>query len=675
MAVVARAPAADDRSLARMAPKDTGLFVELYRAEDLLIPLTEPHVWITLADLAGQPANEADAAEWRERIRQTVQMDPAQAIRVLFARRAAFIGQGPGRAQDAVVLCRPAPSANIPELLSRWSPTKHPGKGEPDVYTLRNNVGLAVHDGSLVFGDASAGGRMFGRVIEGLKDARSEKLADDPVFAGLLRRVPPDPDGILFARLSEAAPSLTPASAPASQATAIDAVRTAMPELPGPFRKASNLLMALHREKNLLHFTAVATGGTPTAAGSDTLAAQVRSMPARSLFASGGHVDYPALIAAADKLPNRNVFRMAINLQNRLPNPPLQPLIQSLDSATSVAIGVVSPKGRAEGAPPLPALGAVILTRDPQAAGEDFDQLIGTIVDVYNLVSFADPEAPRLEKAQAIRTAGVDAKLLDLSPILKKFDKPNLIGELHLCWAIDGEALVVASHREWLEEIVRARRGETPNLSDVFKLAPRPAPPRSDTLMVFQTGPIADLCATWLDHLKTSMPHVLTESYWRGRQPGGLVVKLGIAGDVNEERRSLKVTSVEEGSPADGFLRDGDELVGINSHRFATTQPVQEFHEGMMQRPNARWVDVTVRRDDVDAVVRVPLPFVDPIEAVRRARAIGKVVQRILYYDDVPDPAGPRGFLTVELRQSEQPLFDFAAPPAVQPIGTAEDNP
>jgi hypothetical protein len=317
----------------------------------------------------------------------------------------------------------------------------------------------------------------------------------------------------------------------------------------------------------------------------------------------------------------------------------------------------------------------VISTRDAEAAGEEFDRLIGTIVDVYNLMSLhPDVKAPLLAKATTIEAAGASARLLDLSPILKKFDKPNLIGELHLCWAVDGGALIVASHREWLEEIIRSRRGQAPDLTRVFELAPRPAPPRSDTLMVFQTGPIADLCAMWLDHLKVTMPHVLTETYWRGRQPGGLVVKLGIAGDVSEKRDSLKVTSVEAGSPAVGFLHEGDEIVGINNRRFATTQPVQEFQEAMLSRPNARWVDVTVRRSDSDAVVRVPLPFVDPIEAVRRARAIGKVVQRIVYYDDVPDPAGPRGFLTVELRESQAALFDFSSP-AVQPVGAGDAPP
>ena len=92
----ARAARGDD-SLAKYVPAQTGLFVEARDVEDLLTSLTEPQVWLTLAEMAGQPANEKEAQQWRERVRQTVKMEPDQAIRVLFARGVAFYGEGPAR--------------------------------------------------------------------------------------------------------------------------------------------------------------------------------------------------------------------------------------------------------------------------------------------------------------------------------------------------------------------------------------------------------------------------------------------------------------------------------------------------------------------------------------------------------------------------------------------------
>ncbi|GAG02899.1 unnamed protein product, partial [marine sediment metagenome] len=42
--------AQDAESLARLVPADVGLFVEARGADDLLVPLTEEQVWITLAE-------------------------------------------------------------------------------------------------------------------------------------------------------------------------------------------------------------------------------------------------------------------------------------------------------------------------------------------------------------------------------------------------------------------------------------------------------------------------------------------------------------------------------------------------------------------------------------------------------------------------------------------------
>lgn len=663
--------AADDRSLARLAPADTGLFVEVIRAEDLLVPLTETHVWLTLADLAGQPAKESDAREWRARIKQTIDMDPAEAIRKLFARRVAFVGQGPGRAQDGVVICRPAPKVDVNGLVRRWSAESAPKVGDMDVFKLPNNVGLAVYDGSLIFGDAGAGSHMFARVLSELaKGRRGRILADDPLYTALLRRVPADPDGILFARLSPINLLGVPTSAPAtSQPTTLEAFRQAMPDLPGPFRGSPNLLMVLHREKNLLHFTAVGSGASQPGRGGDRLPAQVRSLPQRTLLATGAHVDFPALIAAAQKLPRRNLMRVVLNLL-RIEGPlnPFRPLLNALESSTSIAIGAVAPGNRDPRCPPMAAAAVIIATDKPVAVAQAIERLVELAVSVYNLGALIpNANTPRLPEIVKKQFAGVDVRQLDLGALLANIDKANLIGELHLCWAVDDSALVVASHIDWLEQILLSRAGKAPDLSTVFDLVQRPVPAGSETLLVVQTGPISDLAGMWLDYLRETMPHVLSERYWRGRQPGGLVVKIGIDGTRDAEQRRLVITRVDQNAPAANLLQPGDALIGINGRRFATSQPIKEFQEGMRQRPNASWVTLMVQTKSNGVVSKtIPLPFVDPMELMRRARAIGKIGQRVIYYDDVPDPAGPRGFLTVELRASQKPLFSFPKQPASQ---------
>ena len=67
-------------------------------------------------------------------------------------------------------------------------------------------------------------------------------------------------------------------------------------------------------------------------------------------------------------------------------------------------------------------------------------------------------------------------------------------------------------------------------------------------------------------------------------------------------------------------------------------------------------------------IKRVALPFVDPIQVLRRAVAIGRIAQRVVYHD-VSEEAGARGFLTIELRETQRPLFPFELTPATRPAG------
>ena len=407
------------------------------------------------------------------------------------------------------------------------------------------------------------------------------------------------------------------------------------------------------------------------------MAAQVRALPRETLLATGAHVDFRALLDLAQKLPRRNLVRVVLNLlRSDTAANPLPPLLEALDSATSIAVGAVSPGGRAEDVPPMAAVAVVVATDQPAEVAKSLEQLVRLGTSMYVLMSaLPNVDAPPLPKLRMKRLAGVEAMILDLSVLLERIDTSNLIGELHLCWAVDGTALIVASHADWLEQILLARQGAAPDLSDVFELVQRPVPAGSETLLVVQSGPISDLSGMWLDYLKKTMPHVLSERYWRGRQPGGLVVRIGIEGTSDAQKRRLIIKNVDPTGPAAGFLYPGDAVVGINGRLFATALPKAEFQRGMVERPNARWVTLLVATK-ADGVVSktIPLVFVDPMETLRRARAIGKIGQRIIYYDDVPDPAGPRGFLTIELRESQEPLFAFPQRPAPRPVGSGDEK-
>jgi|GEM_PF-1190255 len=656
-------------SLAHFVPADVGLYIELRGADDLLVPLTEPQTWVTLAELAGQPARPDETEEWRQRVQQTINMSPTEAVQRLLAQRFAFVGEGLRRAQDAVVLCRPREEPQT--FVRSWMARPLPTAGRTSVYRLPNNVGVAVHGDLLVFGDNYEPG-MFARVLRLLETGSGTTLAADPVYRRLLARVPTNPDGIVFFRVSTAAeasgPASTtdtaPASAPAASAPTTGPARRL--ELPGPLRDSSHVLLALHREGSLLHFSAV--GDAPHKANapetSDAVAL-LHALPARTLVAWAGNVDHALVLQAIAALPERNVLRVMYDLQQRTGT--VYRLTAGLEPAVGVAVGVVTPAHRPLLAPPVPALAILLVAREPEVVAREWDTLVRATLSMYKLLSLRSGAPPR-EPPEMYETLaeGVRTGCVVLSGLFPLNPELTPVGEIELCWAQDGRVLIVATHSDWLRQILAARHGQAPQLKEALAATHPHSSAACESLFVAQTGPIADLGQLWIDYLAQTIPCVLNEDWWRAYQPGGREVRLGIQVIQDPQRRSLRVISVTPGAPAWGYLKPGDDIVGCNRRRFATSQPVLEMQRGLAERPDARWVDLLVERDGgLPRVRRVALPFVDPVRALRRLIAIGRLVQRVAYSEDVPEEAGPRGQLTLQLRGAEGPLFAFeVAPPA-----------
>jgi len=657
--VACAAVAAGPESLANRTPADVGFFAEIRNAADLLVPLAEPQIWSALAEVAGQPAAPEEASDWRNIVRQSVQMEPAEAVEALLARQVAFVGERPGRSQDAIVMCRPARDSNR-AWIEKWRAKPWPVPGAPPTYQLLGAIGVATPADLLVFGDLAPQDGTFQRTLQFL--ARNDKgsLGADPTFRELLGRVPPDPDGLVFVRFvdppaSQPAPATAPAVTTQSAAT-----RPASSGLLGPFRGADAGLLALHRDGRLLRLTAVSDRATaPHAPRRDGAGRLLRRLPASVLFAWSGRVELHGLPAAVERLPERNVFRAGLKLVQ--PEGTFERLVGALNEEACVAIGLVRPASRAADAPPVPALALLIDARsavDVETEALAFARSLNAFYELLSLQRGA-PGGGGIEERSVGRT---QAWLLDLSGVISGIDL-GAIGELHVCWALHDDTLVVATHFDFLRAILASRAGDRPDLSSALALAGKRALDRSDNTLVAQTAAIADAGEQWLAFFRDKAPELLEESWWRTRQPGGGSNQLGI--DVVQEgpRRRLLVRSVQPNGPSAGRIEVGDYVLGAGARRFTSTTPVIEMRRALEGRSQARWIDLLISRDGRRQRVRVPLPFVNPLDFLRRAVAIGELVDKLVYTDEVDD-RGARGFLTIEPRRSPAP-----SPPMVAPIG------
>jgi hypothetical protein len=629
-------PVRAEQSLASLVPRNVGLFMEGRELGDLLAALTEPAVWLGLAELAGQPARQDEVELWRQQLRDKVGMEPSEAIQVLLLRQFALVASGPGGLRDAVLLCRP--TVDTQTLLGRCRAQPLPSAGRTSVYRLSGRLGLALPEGLAMFGDAEVPDGTFQRLLEYLDAPRREpSLAEDAHFQRLMTRVPPDPDGLVFVRLQPT----------------VAGGRSGDGGMLGPLRGSTAALLALHRQNNLLRLSVV--GDTPPfTRHRPGLARLCRGLPARTLLAWGMHLDYSKLLASAEQLPERSLFRVVLRLHDWAST--VNRLTVALGSATCVTIGTVDPE--AGGSPPVPALAVLIAAEQPEVVAAEFERAIQTTISAYNLLSLRVGSDRLLSAAEQVLIDGRSAGLADLSPLLRGLALPEELSKLQFCWVVDDDALIMASHVGWLEQILRARHGRAPDFGPQLQRGSFLPEDGLDTVIAVQAAAVADLGQLWLDYLARKMPQVLEERWWRARQPGGGQAQLGILVTELAEERRLQVARVLPRTPADGILLPGDEIVGYGRRRFATTQPVGEMRQALEQRPDARWIDLLVERGGTTIVVRVPLPFVDPVALLRRAVARGRIAQQVTYREAVGGPEGPRGELAIELRTFGQAVAD-----------------
>jgi hypothetical protein len=678
-------PAQADDTLAKSVPADIGFFVEIRDAADLLIPLLEPQIWTTLADFAGQPAQAEDAAAWRKQIEKTVRMPPEQAIRTLLAQRVAFVGEGPRQTQDAVVVCRP--TTPIKQLLESWKARRLEDAQfkQPATYQLSEGaIGVAQRDDLLYFGTLLPANGLFRRMLPVIAQPAAGRLADEAVFKRLRARVPENADGILFVRLgggddafdtpivpvSQPASTAPAASQPASStASRPSARKTRLPDLPGPLRNAQNILVALQRDGSRLHFTAVGDkprGPTPIARKAPRM---IAALPERTLAAWQGNLDFATYVDAILSLPENNRVRWALSQPNQ--GETARALASAIGSSTCVAIGAVQPAGRTADTPPLPAFAVLVPVLDAETVTREMATISDTLGLYYNMASLTRG-IPPLQPAAQERIGDVTASFLNFSPLIEKVDR-GAVGELHLAWTVHDGVLIVATHLDWLREILAARADEARRWSAVLGLAKPSMPEACDNVLAVQTGPLSDVGALWLTWIEKNVPEVLSEQWWRRDSIARRLTQLGInTRRVPQEPAKLRVISVEPNSPCDDRIRVGDLLIGAGGKRFATSQPQDEIRTAIAQRPNGRYVMLHVERDGAIRDELIPLPYLNLIQTLRRAVAIGKIAQRFIYFDDQPEPAGSRGFLTVELRKDPAPLFRFQKPtPASAPLAPA----
>lgn len=616
------------QQLAHLAPADTGLYVELIDGTDLLVALTEPERWTALADFAGQPATGSDALQWRERVQETIGTTPEEAIRTLFARGVAFVGAGPFRSQDPVLLCRPALDKPIPALLEMWNAKAYSEPELASVFGLRNQLGLAIHGDTLMFGSPAMASGAFRHALASQQMGPGDSLAATEEFQSLLKRIPPDPAGVFFIRPRAELLDLSSGALPP-----LAALLTLF--LPEQLRRADAWMIALHRNGSMLKFTAVGHIQNPEEL--PPVAPIQVTLPQNTLAAWKGRINFADLWPQLRLLPDQHLFRLT------LPKNAAELAENIFTGGVTIAFTALPTAEKTTA--PTPAFAFVLETRDSDAALSFADgaaTLAKIAFDTYAAHRGIVP-LPALHHVGAKRDVH---RSVDLSDLFAARMIAQL-GAIELCWSVSDKHLVVATHRDWLTQILAALKPPTDESGvQAVPTNGRISMGTPTTSIVCRGQELADVGRAWLRQIEQTDPELMTEEWWRRHQPANIRPRLGITVTTVDEGRGLHIDAVEAGQPADGFLHVGDVIVGCNGERFESAAR-RAVAQGVRNRPYARWIDLTVRRDATIVDVRVPLPFVNPVRLLQQSVALGQIIGDIVYVEELSDTGRPRGILTV----------------------------
>lgn len=651
-----------------------------------MLTLADPELWLTLAELAGQPAGPDDTAEWRQRIERTVGLDPRSAIQQLLSKRVAFVGEGAGQSQDAVILCEPPlPLEPLPDA---WGAQRLPHSGRPSVYRLRSGLGLATCGSLACFGDARVRNGMFQQSIACIDADGRAGLGASADFRSLCERVPADPTVLLYARLEPGVRLLppgpridaselelrSPASQPTSQPAGPSTTATTGPAasapavapwtLPSPLAGSKHILLAMHRRPGALVFTAVGDGDTVQHSPESPPPPLLAMLPDETLAAWRGGVDFVRLLDDARDLPERNVLRVAIRILERTAG--LRELAESMGRDAVAVVGPMTPARRTIDGPPLPAI-ALMVRLDDEERAERHLQTLSDMVSVYNLLALNNGWK-LLGSPRHIEVEGIGAEALDLHSLWADAAWAGWVGDMTLCWTVNDGALTVATDPQWFREVLLAQqRSRASKHEDGLTLGGVQTSNHRDAALMdtaavdtwngpaamaveVRTALLAALSNRWLQFLEQNQPAMLQESWWHALQTRRGAIRLGVTVRQEGDTQRLLVEQVQPGAPAQGVLLAGDRIIGCNGGRFATSQPADEFRTGIEDRPHGAWIELMIERGASGSTLvrRLRLPFFDGARLLRRISAIGGLARRVLYSDVRSAGGGPVGRLVLE---------------------------
>ncbi|MBN1512795.1 MAG: PDZ domain-containing protein [Phycisphaerae bacterium] len=571
--------------LSRLVPADTGVFVEFRRLDRLQEQLRNLNAW-RLIELFTTDAGGADRSDanrtpnWAEVISTNLGIPAEEAFTHLFAGQAALAAPDWQRLRYGVIVLRPPDPSIINRLTAPEQVIATESRGERvRLYQTRPGLWLATDGRVVVLSQQSETTDFYRKVIALLDGGKEPSLAGLPSYIGQVRQLGTDCAGHVYFAVPTGSgggdywPSL--------QWGVIGIhVRDQRVDLV--------IRARLDQVRERIYRPPVEVD-------------RLMQLPLSTLWTWGTSVNWPAVRERLSR--EAGVFG---TLSSALPVS--QEALSGWLARLGPRIVVVWGHGAGE-AGDLPQVAVLLESREASGTARALDDAIAAFLKDRR-PDGSDQHHPRLSREEHAGTTVSRLAFPTSRPADGEPRAATLRHRIQPAYApLDGW-LVMGLQADHVRTIIDADRGLVPRLRDApeMELVVRRRA-RSTTLSICQPALCSQIIRRWLGD-SADDPH----SFWRlvlsgdGSNAARPKQSLGIGMSVRQKPGRVCVSRVYAGTPANGKLQPGDEILAIDGRVLSMDQPNADLRRYVRAQEEGRPFVLRVQRKEEWLDVELTLP-------------------------------------------------------------------
>ncbi|MHC4695909.1 MAG: hypothetical protein ACYTFA_04095 [Planctomycetota bacterium] len=603
----------------RYVPASAKLFVTIRKLGEMDAALHRAHAWRLLPMIAGAGSGQDGPFDLRAAVKSLAGGNRPIEVDELMEAEVGIAAASWSQLGSAVWFVR----ISDEDALKRWFPGRRarrgPIPGRPMSFRMRDGMDVCVQDDVAAMTRRTGSSSSLREVRRLMSRGSKESLGRSEIFQELVSYLPARHLGIAY--ISSSGTSATDSTQSSTVWPALDRVAI------GLYEREGRIDLAIRGSR------AIPQTETPLA---EHAIMRLMGLPQTTLFAAATTIDLDSAYKATLGDPSRGVWQRYLAILTGL----ARHAADRSQPGSSLGPHVIFAWGQdlsEHGSTPQVAV--MVECTTGQRLQAEVKRIAGNMVKLVGKTHGMAPEAvPTIERTVHLGTP-IEHLPLKRFAAESQFRMAPLLGNADPAWAVWRNWFIFALTRDHLVRILDAQHGLTPTLAGVRDAQELQRQQASRSVIAIAQPELArDVMDRWIKDYEAGALSLLAPSWWaKPPRPEELAeARLGVALRPGGKSGVVVVADVPTQSAAQGHLRVGDRIIGIDGHLLDLKVPNVDFSGRLTQSTTEGGPTLRVQRDRtmMDVVVswnpdREPVPgsAVQPADAVRELASLGHALR------------------------------------------------